>query len=249
MPSILESVFNSPPIASPKKRASASTDATTASDESSVSLTSRDLPESVAKSIPAIYDEKLTPIDLRFGAVRQEDYDMTLVESHHKVMNETMFLGKAKASICFVVRRPGCLLCHEQGMALSSLISQFDGSKIAAWGVVKEIDVDNEGLLTLYQDYFKYPFFLDSKLRLYRALGDRRANIFTTLLNFRAFKERLTKKNIIGDMIGKGEGFVLGGIIVFDAKGEIRYAYLEQAGEELPVESIRSVLDELVRAD
>lgn len=227
-----------------------STNGTNLSDESISSFSSsRELPESLAKSIPAIYKEPLTLLDLRFGAVRQERHELTVAESHRKATNETMFLGKAKASICFVVRRPGCLLCHEQGMALTDLVSQFDDNKVAAWAVVKEINVDNEGLLALYQDYFKYPFFLDAKQRLYKALGDRRASLFKTILNYSNYKERLEKKNIKGDMIGKGEGIVLGGIIIFDSKGEIKYACLEESGEELPVEEIRSVLDELINAE
>lgn len=247
MSGVLQTIFRSPRKTTPEKRISTSTGGTITSDES-LSMGSRLLPEPVAKSIPAIYDDKLRPIDLRFGAVRQENYELTVAESNHKVMNESLFVGNAKASICFVVRRPGCLLCHEQGMALTDLICQFDDKKIAAWAVVKEIDVDNEGLLTLYQDYFKYPFFLDNKQRLYKALGDRRASIFKTILNYKAFKERLAGKNIKGDMIGKGEGILLGGIIVFDEKGEIRYARLEEAGQELPVDEIREVLDELVNA-
>lgn len=209
------------------------------------------LPKSVTKSMPRIYKSELAPLDLRFGMVREESKVVTLERASKKVIRQAVVNAhKAQASVCFVVKRPGCVLCHEQGRSLAQLLSEFGDNQVGAWAVVKEIDVDNEGLLTLYQQYFRFPFFRDTKLALYSALGDRRVtslNPITLVKRFRAARKRLNEKGMEGNIIGKGEGMILGGIVIFDRKGNLKYAHEEQFGRELPVDEIRAVLKRLVQ--
>lgn len=125
-------------------------------------------------------------------------------------------------------------------------MSEFADNQVAAWAVIKEIDVDNEGLLTFYQKYFRFPFFRDQRLALYSALGDRRVGIVPNpikiIKRYREIRKRLKQKNMEGNMLGKGEGMILGGIIIFDRRGNIRYAHQEQFSRELPVDKIRAAL-------
>lgn len=156
---------------------------------------------------------------------------------------------KAVASVCFVVKRPGCVLCYEQGMALSELISEFADNQVGGWAVVKEVNVDNEGLLNLYQTYFRFPFFRDEKLALYTALGQRRVAVLPNIFKFGAMKKRCKDKGIEGNIVGKGEGMILGGVLIFDRKGVIRHAFQEQFGAELNVDKIRAAIRQVVDED
>ncbi len=209
------------------------------------------LPMALSKSIPRLYKTELAPVDLRFGVVREETYRITLAQANKKVIREAIVkASKAEASVCFIVKRPGCVLCQEQGKALTQLVSEFRDNQVTAWAVIKEINVDNEGLLALYQKYFRFPFFRDPNLALYSALGDRRVGIvpnpITIIKRYLEIRKRLKKKGIEGNIIGKGEGMVLGGIIVFDRKGNIRYACQEEFTKELPVDHIRKALKLIV---
>lgn len=209
------------------------------------------LPRVLSRCLPRLYRTELIPLDLRFGIVREEGHRVTLEQANHKVIRQAIVKGpKARASVCFVVKRPGCVLCHEQGRAISELMAEFPDNQVAAWAVVKEINVDNEGLLTFYQKYFNFPFFRDPNLTLYSALGNRRVGIvknpFRIIQRYIEVRKRLQNKGIKGNIIGKGEGMILGGILVFDRKGNIRYAYQEEFTQEAPVDQIRNALRQVI---
>lgn len=209
------------------------------------------LPRVLSRCLPRLYRTELVPLDLRFGLVREEDYRVTLGQANHKVIRQAIVKGpKARASVCFVVKRPGCVLCHEQGRAISQLLTEFPDNQVAAWAVVKEINVDNPGLLTLYQKYFNFPFFRDPNLSLYSALGNRRVGIVKNpiriIQRYIEVRRRLQSKGIKGNIVGNGEGMTLGGILVFDRKGNIRYAYQEQFTREVPIDQIRNALRQVI---
>ncbi|KAG7371988.1 AhpC/TSA antioxidant enzyme [Nitzschia inconspicua] len=207
------------------------------------------LPKALVKSMPKIYKEKLEPIDMRFGVVRNEGYSISVRKCHKKVLSTRQFSRRAKASVAFIVKRPGCIICKEQGLMLQELVQSFPENRVAAWAVVKEIDVDNDGLTALYQNFFRFPFFLDKKMKLYKAMGKNIINPFKFFYNIskNGARKRIADKGIEGTFIGKGEGLILGGVLIFDAKGTIRYAYQEKsAAEELPIEEFRCALNAII---
>lgn len=206
------------------------------------------IPECFSRCIPRIYKAPLRPLDLRFGFVRETGRSTNVLRASRQVIREAHVNSpQAKASVCFVVKRPGCVLCFEQGAALSELMNEFAENSVAAWAVVKEINTDNEGLLSLYQNYFRFPFFRDEQLALYSALGDRRIpSLFKIARRYFGAKKRLKTKGIEGSMIGKGEGMILGGVVIFDRNGCVQYVHQEKFAKELPVDEIRAALRSLV---
>ena len=140
-------------------------------------------------------------------------------------------------------------MCREQGIALHELAAQNFDDDFGVFGVVKEINVDDDGLNEFSVDYFPgRDLYLDSDKSFYAALGDRKLSIpFRALLNpFGAYRymkdmnKRLAQRKIEGNL--KGEGLKQGGVIVFDASGAPRYAYLEETGSELPAADILSAI-------
>lgn len=137
------------------------------------------------------------------------------------------------------------MLCREEGIALHELAAQskeFQGFSV--FGIIKEINVDDDGLHEFQSKFFPRDLYLDSGFSFYSALGDRKLRVpLRSLLNpFKAYKyvkemnKRLASKKIEGNF--KGEGFKQGGVIVFDKEGAVKYAYLEKTGSELPVADI-----------
>ncbi len=127
--------------------------------------------------------------------------------------------------------------------------SRLDGFEL--FGVVKETGIDNEGLAEFSNNYYgKYPLYCDKSYSLYQALGDRKAvelpSLFTLLTSFLDAWRRVTSKGIGWNV--KGEGIVKGGLIIFDTKGNPKYAYKEETGLDLPVQDIVQAL-EAVRAE
>jgi len=145
--------------------------------------------------------------------------------------------------IAFAVRRPGWVLCREEGKAIADLAARDDNplDGFGIFGVVKETGVDDEGLAEFESEYFSYPLYRDESTTFYEALGRRKMavkswNPFKIWRGLKEVGKRIKEKNISGNM--KGEGLIQGGIIIFDKNGKARYAYREETGFEVPVNDI-----------
>lgn len=152
--------------------------------------------------------------------------------------------------IMFVIRRPGCKLCREQALYLRYLFENHpdlvEGFNLI--GTVKEFCGDLESMNEFHENYFPFPLYQDEKMTMYHALGSRRVSLSATLQLFNPFSDvskRLRKSNISGNFVG--EGFIQGGVIIFDKDGEPAFKYEEETGLELPIDDIVSAL-EAVRA-
>ena len=113
------------------------------------------------------------------------------------------------------------------------------------FAVVKEVGIDDQGLVEFHNDYFPYPLYRDQGYAFYRALGDRKA--FGAILNpFSIFSmafdgvRRLWRKKIGGNL--KGEGIIQGGILIFDKQGLPISMYQEETGVDLPVADLVNAL-------
>lgn len=144
-----------------------------------------------------------------------------------------------RGCIVFVIRRPGCSYCREQALYLKYLATHEEellrGFKLC--GVVKELCADSEGLIDFHTNFFPFPIYHDDDLLFYKALGDRKVGIIEAFnLNnpFGRNKKRVSK--LPGNFAG--EGFLRGGVLLFDHKGEPAYMFEEQTGNELPVGDI-----------
>lgn len=108
------------------------------------------------------------------------------------------------------------------------------------FGVVKETNVDDEGLVDFGSRYFPFPLYCDQSYSLYQFLGSHKAfeipSLWTLLTTFLDAWKRISSKGISWNL--KGEGLIKGGLIIFDRKGIPKYAYKETMGEDLPVQEI-----------
>jgi len=105
------------------------------------------------------------------------------------------------------------------------------------------------------RDYFAGgALFLDRDRALYEYLGNRKlvtirgvlASLVRPLKTYRSLKsigERMKAKGVSGNMVG--EGLVLGGVLVFDANGDIVFSHPEKTGSPVDPEDVAAALDRL----
>jgi len=142
-------------------------------------------------------------------------------------------------------------LCREEGQQLSQLSAAHRSifEDFGIFGMVKEINVDDAGLLEFHKKYFPHDIYLDASQQFYKTLGSRKITTLRTWNPLRLWrgyqdmKERITRKNLEGNLIG--EGIIQGGIVIFDRHGDPRAVYQEQIGNEIPEESILQALKAL----
>lgn len=145
-----------------------------------------------------------------------------------------------QATIVFVVRRPGCVLCREHARQLSNL-----SSEIAVLGVVKEV----AGLQEFHKEYFNSrPILLDQDMHLYKVMGHRSIfkikTLFKLITGMRKVSRRMSMKGIEGNLVG--DGTIQGGILLFDAKGDLVHVQLENITKEINMIEIAQVLETLI---
>lgn len=146
-------------------------------------------------------------------------------------------------------------MCREHGQQLTELAASepeiFSGFGI--FGVIKETGVDDAGLRVFEKDHFSFPLYRDGNLDFYRAFGDGKItdqmswrsilNPYKIYKELQAMNQRMTSKNLEGNLIG--EGLKTGGIIVFGGDGEPKYAYPEITGYALETDDIVAALKDV----
>jgi hypothetical protein len=221
------------------------------------------LSKSLQASLPALYDTPLIPLLFSSSSSSESttgiagqllvQEDTTTSASSETLSSVARSFGTTKnPSICFVVRRPGCVLCREHGQQLHREFASSDASfsTVVLWGIVKETGVDDEGLYEFQKTYYPYPLYKDVDWAIYKAMGNRKIALTTwnpwkLWKGYKALSQRLKEQKIDGNL--KGEGMIQGGILLFDAQGILRYAYEEEIGTPLDVTDIRAAYDALVQ--
>jgi len=210
-------------------------------DKGPVEVSERMLPSQALRSnLESLYRIPLTQLNCSFGTVTEAPTDRPL----RYCVKKQARMVQADVAVVFVVRRPGCNSCREHAEQLVQCL-QHDG--VSLWAIVKETGVEEQGILEFYEDHFHYPIYKDAKWLTYRAMGDRR--ITPTKLLKRAFKAygRWKKKGIPNRIKG-GDIWVQGGVLLFDRKRRLRYAYEEEYGKEFEMDDIRRAI-KAIRTD
>lgn len=139
--------------------------------------------------------------------------------------------------LVFVIRSPGCGACREHARQISDLV---DDHEAAVVGIVKETDEDDDVLIDFNEDYFSYPLYEDASQNFYRFLGDRKINALHYMTTKPKLKKRWTQNRI--KHVPGGDYLVQGGVLIFDALGNLHETFYEQYGDLLDVDAIRRAI-------
>ena len=102
--------------------------------------------------------------------------------------------------------------------------------------------MDDEALSEFHTHYFrKLNLYKDGAWKIYKAMGGRKINPAQLIMGLaRSFKRHKKKK--IETRMGPGDGWMLGGVLIFDQEGELIYAYQEEYGLELDMNQIENII-------
>jgi AhpC/TSA antioxidant enzyme len=114
--------------------------------------------------------------------------------------------------------------------------------KLALWGIVKETGVDDAGLLDFYEKYFRFPLYKDAKWMVYKAMGNRKITMKSLMAGLLRSRGRYKKKNI--DQTTKGEGWLQGGLLIFDKNGVLRFGSEEHFGHEINIDELTAAIQQ-----
>lgn len=112
---------------------------------------------------------------------------------------------------------------------------------LSLWGIVKETGVDDEGLLDFAANYFPFPLFKDKGWLIYKAMGNRSISIWGLISGLFKSSSRIRSKNISTTL--SGEGWIQGGVLIFNRKNHLVYALEENFGSELNVDDVRIAIE------
>ena len=212
------------------------------------------------------------------------------------------FTGGEDVTLVFCIRRAGCGSCREHALQLSKL-ARMEQTNI--FGILKEINVEDEALEIFHRKYFHFPLYKDGDWTLFKdLLGDRKLTVWKMLKKAPALAKRYSKKEIEnipfgGDLWTKGKShyaswvtslsvcvcvcvclcvshykhlnfafsfwvsillllrflflgdwrWEIGGVLIFDRAGTLRFVYFEQYGDELDEVAIRWGIDQIRKAN
>jgi hypothetical protein len=185
--------------------------------------TSEWISSNLQAALPGLLDHtKLTPLKFEYSQVEQQHKVIEDTSSTISLRQVAQSQSNEHGSLCFVVRRPGCVLCREHAQQLVQAHHTMLGN-LPLWAIVKETGVDDVGLVEFHDQYFSFPTYKDVDLSVYQAFGNRRIGLSTwnPIRLYRGFKEmgkRLKEKGIDGNL--KGEGMIQGGLLLFDKDGK-----------------------------
>mmetsp|Transcript_77448 Transcript_77448/g.116411 ORF Transcript_77448/g.116411 Transcript_77448/m.116411 type:complete len:162 (-) Transcript_77448:127-612(-) len=117
--------------------------------------------------------------------------------------------------------------------------------RIALMGIVKEVGVDDDGLVGFYQDYFdRHPIYNDERWKVYEAMGGRKVGFLGLFRAIFGASSRWKEKGIeISEQNRKTSPWMTGGVMVFDKRGDLVYALEEDVGNEFDMERIEKAIN------
>ncbi|CAB9511080.1 family with sequence similarity 213, member [Seminavis robusta] len=175
-----------------------------------------------------------------------------------------------KVTAVFCIRRAGCGMCRDHGLSLSTQLKpklHEKGIGLNLFGIVKDLDGSGEGdvsdhrrdrkdkktsakiLTDFYTNYFPFPMYTDRNWDSFTFLGNRKTSMWRMFQRSSTVYQRYHRKkisNIINDP--RGDPLTQGGVLLFDAKGHLRYVYYERYGDELDLEALQWAVQDIVRS-
>jgi hypothetical protein len=197
-------------------------------------------------NMPPVYKIPLWQLNCQFGMVKHRQSAPIVLKDAVKYERRNQ---QADVTLLFAIRTAGCGLCREHGLQLTELAAA--DRKLALLATVKETGVDDQGLLDFYEHYFhSYPIYKDEKWMLYKAMGGKKLGILSVLKAALGSRKRLQEKNIKGSAQNyKNEGWMSGGVLVFDRRGQLSHVLEEQVGKPFDMEELKRAIQEARNAN
>lgn len=129
--------------------------------------------------------------------------------------------------LLLVLRRPGCVLCRQETQQYSDRKAEFAALGVTTVVILKEWKPEE---VEAFQAYWDGPVYLDSDMAMFKTVhgGKLRKNSVLNLLNPAVWARGRRASKDVEDSNFKGEGLILGGLMVVDTNGKVVYSFAEQ---------------------
>lgn len=136
------------------------------------------------------------------------------------------------------------LVCIYILSQLTELAAEKEFRDVGFFAIIKETGLDDQGILDFYEKFFRFPVYKDGRQGVYKAMGSRSFFSFPTmnpckLMQMIRNARRRHKEMGIKWTVPKGDFSLMGGLLVFNARGEIVYEYSEESFETFPSQGLR----------
>ena len=196
------------------------------------------LKPSMVHNLNKLYRAPLDRLNTTFGVVTK--LDRLPIKP---AMEKEARAQKANVMILLASRRSGWGNCRENAELLAQLAAH--DRRVGLVGVLKDAGEDDAHVLEFRENHFRnYPLYLDEKWYVYKALGKRTLTLDVLKEGAMRLMPRYKRKNIPMRFEG-GDRFVMGGVLIFDRKGNLRFTYEEEYGEELDMNVIGQAIAEI----
>ena len=111
-------------------------------------------------------------------------------------------------------------------------------------GILKNVPDDDANVLEYYEDFFRHPLYMDDHWHVYKAMGGRMLTMDTLKAGVQRLMPRYKSKGIPMRMEG-GDRFMMGGVLIFNRRGNLCFSYEEAYGEELNMDVIKEAIEEI----
>eukprot|EP00527_Entomoneis_sp_CCMP2396_P009285 CAMPEP_0198138360 /NCGR_PEP_ID=MMETSP1443-20131203/1773_1 /TAXON_ID=186043 /ORGANISM="Entomoneis sp., Strain CCMP2396" /LENGTH=275 /DNA_ID=CAMNT_0043800105 /DNA_START=63 /DNA_END=890 /DNA_ORIENTATION=- len=218
----------------------------TESTSSSSSIDMIRLKAPAIKNMDKLYQVPLQELDCSFDTVSLKSKSSSL----RKVVQSQAKTNGADVTVVFAIRYPSCPSCREHGLQLTELAAK--DRKMVLLGAVKDgattanDSTTKEAVLEFYQNYFNgNPIYQDSSMGIYsQALGDKKYHPVAGMLRvFKALKRYKRGQICVGPVCAM-ESKVLGGALIFDKHGNLRFVYEEKVGLPFDMQAIAEAVKE-----
>jgi len=192
--------------------------------------------------LPPVYKIPLWELNCQFGMVKKKSASTVLLMDAVQQQRKSQ---QANCTVVFAIRQAGWAGCREHGRQLTELAAE--DPKIALMATVKDTGgTDLEGLLEFHQDYFgRHAIYQDDKWQLYKAMNIN-VGLFALFKGILGARKRYKEKGIqnSANNMKAREGWMAGGVLVFDKQGELVFVLEENPGEPMDMERLQLAIDE-----
>ena len=120
--------------------------------------------------------------------------------------------------------------------------------RLAVVGVVKDSssECSQASVMNFYQNYFqRTPIFQDKSMGIFSAMGAKKLHPLAAMMRLVQSLKRYKRKGVCQGPASVSENKILGGVLIFDRQGTLRYCQEERVGVAFDVEAMQDAIREV----
>ena len=210
--------------------------------ESSAGAASLTLRDPLRKNLKQLYQVPVQHLDCSFDTITLRPERVSV----QQMVQQQARRNKADVVLVFAIRYPSCPSCREHAQQIVSMAQQ--DRRLAVVGVVKDSssECSQASVMNFYQNYFqRTPIFQDKSMGIFSAMGAKKLHPLAAMMRQVQSLKRYKRKGVCQGPASVSENKILGGVLIFDRQGTLRYCQEERVGVAFDVEAMQDAIREV----